>query len=235
MPKQKRHDRRLRWGDGWVEERVIGDQQTRYVARWPELRSDGRRRWRGKTFGSLAAAETHLRDVADKMISGRYVAPSDATVEGIVREWFDRGISGWKGSTITTYRMLITRMIVGYLGKTRAVDMTLGKAQQWIDQLGKAKLSPRTIRLAVRLVVGAFDDAIRFGIVTVNPIRGVKLPPLIDAPMQTWDDVDVRRVFTKIRTEPMWFALYRLAIATGIRPGELRVCAGQTSISRRAP
>jgi hypothetical protein len=61
---------------------------------------------------------------------------------------------------------------------------------------------------------------------TVNPSAGVKRPRILPSRHVPWSASDVRLMLAELATEPMWNALYRTALQTGMRPGELMALRG---------
>lgn len=225
MPKRSfvRHDRRLRWGDGWIEPRTATDGTPRWRARWIEVDATGREHKRSATFGSVHDAEQHLHSVTDRMASGRYVPPSDLTVTELIAQWIERGAYGWKPSTVAVHRQKARHQVIPLLGSVKVISLTTGRVQHWIDQLVKQGLAANTIDKAVQCLNGAFLDAVRLSIVPSNPVTGTRRPPTRQPPLTIWSPEEVQRVLASLVNDPLWFAAYRLALATGMRPGELRV------------
>lgn len=217
------NDRRLKYGDGWIEPRANRAGEPRFLARWEVVAPDGTRERRSKQFLTEADAEAFLRETADAISNGTYVAPEKMTVCELVAAYLERGAYEWKPSTLATYRQRAKAIIEPYLGTVRAVDLKAPRVQHWVDQLVKAKLAANTIDGAVRVLNGTYDDAVRLGIVTVNPVTGTRRPSLRQAPVEVWSADEEKRVLASVGDDPMWEAAYRLALATGVRPGELRV------------
>jgi integrase len=69
---------------------------------------------------------------------------------------------------------------------------------------------------------GAFTAALQLGLVEKNPVTGTKKPAIRRKEMVTWSQEHVRKVIDCLSDDPMYQALYALALSTGMRPGELR-------------
>lgn len=216
----QRHDRRLRWGDGWIEPRTNVSGDVRFVARWPEERATGDRVWRGKTFDSQGDAERWLAKKADDKAAGRPLDRRDLTVSAMVSEWIERR-HNVKAATRVNYRKHLKGAILPAFGKTLAADLTPHQVQRWVDTLVKSGLAAGTIHVIVAVIKGAYKDAIRLRIVEANPASGVTLPRIQRTEMVTWSAEDIALAMTHLRDQPLWRTLYRVALATGIRPGEL--------------
>lgn len=215
-------DRRLRRGDGWTEQRTDAKGTVYYLARWRTHDDFGRTTKHAKRCTSLNEAEAHLRTVADEISAGRYVPPSQITVTELIAQWIERGAYSWKPATVAVHRQKSRSQIEPYLGQLRAVEVTTPRVQHWIDALSRKGFAPNTIDKAVQTLNGAFNEALRLGIVTTNPVKGTKRPSIKRVPLITWSEADVAKVIHALQDEPLWDAAFRLALVTGMRPGELR-------------
>jgi integrase len=213
----------LKWGDGWIVCRTTANGEKRFFANWREPQPDGTRKKRAKQFPTQAAAEAHLRDVADRRDRDGYVAPDRLTVADLVAGYLARGAYDWGTATRAAYRQRADVHVLPDLGNGLAVDLTAPRVQHWVDRLVKRGLAPNTIDGAVRVLLGAYKEAVRLGIVPSNPVAGTKRPAIRQAPVAVWTEVEVKRVLDAVAGEPMWNAVYRLALTSGLRPGELRV------------
>jgi integrase len=210
------NDRGLRWGEGYVTPR--GDK---FQARWPETQRNGAVKWRAKSFSSNDDAEEHLRTVARAKRTGRYAPPSELTVTDLIAEHIERARDRLTPRAIVTYQDRARRMIEPQIGSRRVADLRSLDVQRWVDQL-RATYQPSTIRAAFAVLSGACREAVALGIIDRNPTIGVRHPTQWRPPMQTWTEDQARRVLTIVDRDPIFGALYHVALATAMRPGELR-------------
>lgn len=217
MARPPARDRALPWGSGFIEARPQADGTTRWQARW----RDGDR-WRARTFRDRDDAEDHVRDVGRAKRDGRYASPVDITVSQLIADWLMRGAGDWSASTYAAYRQRTTVHVLPALGNQRVTALTTPRIQAWIDGMQRAGLAAQTIDGIVRALTGPLNAAVRLGVIGRNPAHGVKRPSIKPTPHATWTAAEVTRVMAVIADEPMWTALYRVALATALRPGELR-------------
>jgi integrase len=107
------------------------------------------------------------------------------------------------------------------LGSVKAVDLDPARMQYMVDTMRKAGRSPSVIRATVRIISTTYRQAIVLKIVTENPATGIVLPRYTPAARDTWTADDIDKILTTLRTDAKWMAVYRLCLATGIRPGEM--------------
>lgn len=216
--RQRRQADGLKWGEGWIKERARADGSTAYQACWLD---DGETE-RAKTFPSRDAAENWLRDQLRAKRDGRYAPPSDLTVRRLIEDWLARGAARWRPNTVYNYRERAEHQIYPELGSALAASLTTPRLQHWVDGLHRSGLAPTTIRFAVTVLKIALREAAAIGLIPANPAVGLRLPAQRRAPSPTWSLDEASRVIAAVADEPMWNALYRLALASGMRSGELR-------------
>lgn len=218
----------LAWGEGQLREFVRQDGSIRVQAAWWETQPGGKRRLRRQSFSHADAdvardeAEDFLRQRRRDRRDGRYLAPTDMTVEDVVLAHIERGKGRWKESTYATYRQRAFSRIIPFLGSVRVVELTTARIQYWIDMCAREGSHAKTLEESVRLLSGALKSAARLGIVRHNEAQGVEVPTAEPTPHRTWTNAHIAQVLATAATEPMEHALYRVALFTGARPGELR-------------
>jgi integrase len=207
----------IRYGEGYVQPRG-----KRWQARWTETRPDGTVRSPAKSFATQDEAVDFLREIAQKKRDRAYVARDGLTVTAMTIEYMARGALRWSTNTTATYTNTARTHIDPTLGTMNVHDLTGGDVQRWVDQLTRSGLSASVIENALHIVSGAYREGMRFGTVSRNPAVGVKPPPRPRVQMNTWTAEEARTVLADPQETIQLRALYRLALTTGMRPGELR-------------
>jgi integrase len=194
-----------------------------YVARWLEGEA-----YRSKVFRdpdadtALEAAEQFIRDRDRALRVGRHIPPAEMTVMDLVNQYLARGESRWSPNTYATYCQRTRACIEPRLGSVRLQSLTTSQIQHWIDQLVRDGWSPEVVVSSSLLLGSAFKEAVRLGILSANPAAGVRRPKIARKHHVTWTAEEARLALAEVADEPRWNAVYRLALATGMRPGELR-------------
>ncbi len=168
-------------------------------------------------IGFVASASDFLR--ARARTGG---TPADLTVNGLVEEMLERSASRLSARTILTYRTRAETMIAPYLGSKRLLDVTTLDIQRWVDRLGRDGYQPATIHAAVAVLHSCLRDAAVLGMIDRNIAQGIRRPGIQRIRRQEWSPDQVRRFLAVVRGDELYGALYHVALATGMRPGELR-------------
>ena len=91
--------------------------------------------------------------------------------------------------------------------------------QTFYSSLSEKGLSPRTIRFTHSVLASAFKQAVRWRMLAHNPCDSVELPRKAGKEMQSLTPAEAT-CFLKEAASDRWFALFVLALATGLRPSE---------------
>jgi len=220
-PRKKSSGRK--YGEGHITVRLTKAGVPRYAARWYEPVPGDKPRLAIETFGTMDEAEDHLRAVARAKRDGRYVSTSTLTVQQLIDDHLQRNKTGWKGATYATYRQRAYTHIIPALGTLKVVELTPARLQSWVDGLVRSgKVAPKTVEESKRVISAALNAAVRLDIIRSNPASAVRIPSQGATTHNTWTELEVAKVLAAVADDPMYHAVYRVILLTGMRPGELR-------------
>jgi integrase len=183
------------------------------------------RRWTLGTILSVqATARRFLRYVDD---SQRHVP----TLGEYLETWLDLcQTRGLRAATIASYRATLRLHVSERLLATRIDRVTSQALNDLYGYLlrsgrkhGEGGLSARTVRYVYTLLRRAYADAVRLGIVEINPVDSTDPPSVRSArarPRAPWTPEELKRFLSAARCDPL-YAAYHLAAATGMRRGEI--------------
>lgn len=214
MPKKPKNPlRELPHGAGSVRPRNDGFQ-----ARWFD--ETGERH--SRQFATSDEANDFLRERHRNRRDGRPVTLATLTVSDLIRDWLDRGRDDWRPATYATNRRYAELHTIPAIGHVRADTLDTLRVQQWIDQMRRDGLSAHFIANCTRVVSSSYRQAMQIGLVRTNPVTGTKRPTVRKPDIVTWAASDIATVDMALADFPLWQAVYRVALTTGMRPGELR-------------
>jgi integrase len=178
--------------------------------------------YRTKRDASAAAAAL-LTDAA----RGRYVAPGKLTVAGyLLGEWLpSRETADISPNSRDVEAIIVRAWIVPHLGEIQLQKLTardLDRLYLTLRQRGGRDGRPlrgKSVRNAHALLSKALKDAVRRGHLAVNPVLD---PPARDDSVDriAWTRAETR-AFLAVASDDRLGAIWRLALATGARRGEL--------------
>lgn len=181
--------------------------------------ADGRRVWR------RAKTEAEAKRIQRSLVEARELDldPTRQTLGAWLRSWIeslrDAKRQRLAPRTLDHYEMIVERHIIPALGSLPLTKVTERRIQAWLDA---SDGSPRTIhhhRAVLRL---ALNRAVRQRLLSHNPAAG----KAIELPDADWHGAkplttDEARALLTSSKESRWHPLWRLAIVTGLRYGEL--------------
>jgi integrase len=189
--------------------------------------TDGRRDQRQVGgFPTRKLAEAALALALTSQQRAEWVAPSKATVQEFVVGWLDAIRAELAVPAFANYRVLMSTYVIPRLGQVRLVDLTPRRVQACYAELlasGKRDgtgLSPRSVMLVHKVLHRAFEDAVRWNELPRNPLDAVKGPRVERRELRVWNAAEARRFLEFVRDDRL-FALWLVALNTGMRRGEL--------------
>ncbi|MHB9112922.1 MAG: tyrosine-type recombinase/integrase [Thermoleophilia bacterium] len=192
----------------------------------------GKKRYKYMTVrGRRKDAEKVLQTELHRVNSGMpLILPEKGRVT--VRQHFETWLESYarmatRPTTFESYRFLVKKYIIPALGDLRLEQLQPQHLQRlYAEKLsrgradGQGGLSPRTVQyLHVRIKQG-LKYAVKWGLVGRNVAELVDPPRQVKKEMKTLTVAEVQTFLAAMRTDRL-FALWRLALGTGMRRGEL--------------
>lgn len=183
---------------------------------------NGKRLYKAQTVhGTKREAETFLAGLLREIGTGTYVAPSNTTLGDFLARWLeDYARASTRPSTYTSYRLHVRVHIAPDLGHVPLAKLTPLHLQRLYRKHLDAGLAPATVRRIHAVLHRALKTALKWGLVSRNVADAVELPKLTRPEMTVLDADGARRLLEAARGDRL-YALWLLALATGMRQGEL--------------
>jgi integrase len=179
--------------------------------------ADGRRVWR------TAHSQREADRIRRQLVEARELDldPTRQTLEGYLRSW----ISGLRSArhqrirprTLDHYALIVERHIIPALGGLKLSAVTTRRIQAWLDA---DDASPQTVRHHHAVLRRALNVAVRQRLLPYNPATSVELPTVRRDKADPLTLEEARQLLEATRED--WLGpLWRLALVTGMRQGEL--------------
>jgi integrase len=208
----------------------IRRKQTAKGVRWyvSILDEDGTEHARGGYATKRAATTAAAALLTDAERVGLVPTTTTTLADYLLGEWLSSSaVANLSVTTRDTYRTTIEKWIVPHIGglplqKARARDLDrLYKTLADHGGRGGRKLRGKTVRNVHVLLSKALGDAVRRGYLVANPVLAVDPPGRDDSVERAaWMPEDVR-TFLEVASSDRLAGIWRLALATGLRRGEL--------------
>lgn len=203
-------------GEGGITKRADGRLQVRVTM------PNGRRVYRMVPAMKDGRIQRRLAErIQRELVEARAadLDPSGQTLEAYLRSWL-RGLADDRRAkvrprTLEFYTMIVEQHILPTLGRIRLDRLGERQIQSWLDA---EPGSPRSIHHYRAVLRRALNIAVRLRILPRNPAIAVELP---DADGFTGDPLSIEESRALFAVGDRLSALWRLAVFTGLRQGEL--------------
>lgn len=205
------------YGDGGITKRKDGRLQVAVVVDGRRLYAMVPKRLTGRE--ARKRAEQLRAELVAKREAG--LDPSGQTVEVFLRSWIE-GLHDARNQrvrprTLDHYRLVVERHLIPALGDRRLDRLSVRDVQRWLDSDAGA---PRTVHHHRAVLRRALNVAVRQRLIDRNPAVPVELPAAPDSGGHPLTDDEANRILA-VTADDRLHALWRLAIVTGLRQGEL--------------
>lgn len=189
--------------------------------RWRAQISAGDGKRRSATFKTQREALDWKNRVLADLARGAPLPEGQQTVKAYLADWLEsKRAQGLVPGTITIYERHIRLYIVPVIGRVRLDKLQPQHIQQVLSAARGKGLASSTIKSVYGILSAALKVAMRQGAVLRNVSELVDSPRRTRREMLAWTPEQARAVREAVRGE-RYEALYVLALATGMRQGEL--------------
>lgn len=166
-------------------------------------------------------AQDKLRAAQRDLDAGLDLSAERQTLAQYVERWLSASVKpSVKVKTYEGYESILRVRVVPRLGRKLLARLTPLDVQALYADLEVAGLSDRSIHHTHRVLRLALSQAVRWGLIGRNPCDGATPPRPRRAEMHVLTQAQVAVFLEATRDHPS-YALYVLAITTGMRQGEL--------------
>ena len=186
----------------------------------------GARRVRYHTFkGTKRDAEIKLANLIAENSKGQYVDTSKVTVADFIERWQrDWAESHVSAKTFERYAELLRNHVVAHIGDVQLQKLRAIHINELYGALLRGKerkaLAPRTVGHVHRVLHRALGHANRWGLVQQNVAALVTPPRVASTEIGAASPAQVQTVLERLEGRSV-FPIFMLALATGMRRGEL--------------
>jgi integrase len=180
-------------------------------------------------FKTKGAAQAHLNGIMSRVQEGSWQPDKPITVKELLNDhWFPaQKTRDLRPSTLWQYRNVIDAWIVPNIGGIKVAALTPAVVNEMVDTLRTAKssrglegLSTRSAQLTVQVLKSACAWALVNGLLTRDPVGGIKRPRSKARVMQVWDTEQAKTFLDHTKNDRLAFA-WSLALTRGLRRGEI--------------
>ena len=178
----------------------IVKRKSKYSVVYTCVDENGVKRQKWETFSSHADAKKRKAQVEFQQSTGTFIVPSAKTVKELLDDYVSiYGVNTWALSTYEGHKGIIDNYIVPLIGDIKLDDITPRMMDKFYQSLltvksvprpyCKAKneyISPRQIREIHKILRNAFNQAVKWELMSRNPVANATLPKCEEKPREIW-------------------------------------------------
>lgn len=205
---------------GYIQKR--GSKYSFQVTVGYDKRTGKRIRKRVSGFFRKEDAEKAMNKLIAEIEAGEYQEPDQTSFEDYLKAWLYTKRNTLETGTIKSYQHSIDLHINEYLGHVTLADLRVDMFDTFYDHLyNEKKLSAATIRKMHHSICKAsLNSAVKKGKLKMNPAALADLPASKTPAIKVWDRDEVKH-FLKVAEGTQYYIAFHLALATGMRQGEI--------------
>lgn len=172
---------------------------------------------------SVKEIQEQMEELKYKMKHGIHCRPKEIRVN----EWFNTWIDEYKSiqcksQTILFYQNTYKRYIRDVIGCRKITDIKPVMLQKIINTLYRENFSVTTIKSVQTLLNGMFSQALKDGMIVINPAMNLTLPRFRDKKPKERRVMSQEEtaIFLNYAENSVYYDYYRLALCTGMRINE---------------
>ena len=195
---------------------------------------NGNKRQKWETFDTNAEAKKRKLQVEYEQETGIFIPPSAKTVNDLLEEYMSiYGVNTWAMSTYESRKSLIANYIRPIIGDMKLEDVTPRIMDKYYRDLLSVKavstkfvkarheyLTAHTVREIHKTLRNAFNQAVKWELMTRNPVEHATLPKEEHKPRDIWT-IDVLLKALEVCDDDILKLAINLAFSCSLRMGEL--------------
>jgi integrase len=179
---------------------------------------DGRRM--SHTAPTQAEIRRWIKEITGQIEAGLTYDAAQTMLNEFLTGWLAQKKTALRTATYQQYDWLAKTHIIPELGKFKLQEITPARVQKFYDDMLTRGVGVRAIRVTHGVLHGCMNHAARLGLMARNPCAVCILPKQENKEMAVWTESHVSQFLITVKGHRNEI-LYHLALATGMRRGEL--------------
>ncbi|MDD4509330.1 MAG: site-specific integrase [Oscillospiraceae bacterium] len=212
----------------------IVKRKSKYSVVYTCADENGAKKQRWETFSTNAEAKKRKAQIEFQQSTGTFIAPTAKTLCDLLEEYVSiYGINTWALSTYDARRGLIDNYINPLIGDMKLDDITPRLMDKFYKDLQTVKAKPRpyqkpqhefvsarTVKEIHKLLRNAFNQAVKWELMSRNPVLNATLPKCEAKPREIWTADTLFKALEVCDDDLLALAL-NLAFSCSLRMGEM--------------
>lgn len=168
------------------------------------------------------------KEVQDKLLKlqndvskGTLVNIDKISVGEFLCRWLEDSVkNSVRPSTFARYELVIRKHVIPYIGDIQLKHLSVLHMQSFYSQLERENCPSRTRQMTHVILKRALSQAVQWGQILRNPCEFLAKPKVPKRAIRYWDRHEIE-LFLKTAKGNRLYALFVLAVTTGLRQGEI--------------
>jgi len=176
----------------------------------------------GQSFKTKREAQEWLRQMLDEIDYGLTFNAAQIKLDEFMEEWLVSVEPTLRFNTHKQYCQITRQHILPFLGELKLREIKPGQIQRLYNQMVKKGYGLRTVQLIHTVLHRSLVHAVKLGIMPRNPADATTPPKPKPKEMKFYDETQAQKMLITAKAKnDRFYALYHLAVSTGMRQGEL--------------
>lgn len=163
-----------------------------------------------------------LNQTLRQMEVGLTFQGANTILKDYMKEWVKSVRSSLRLTTWVQYDQIIRDYIIPGLGSIKIKDLRPGQIQEFYNRSVDTGVGLRTVQVTHAVLHRALNQAVKLGMLSRNPASVTDPPKVKQKEMMFYDEYQVHKLLIASQvSDERYFALYKLAVTTGMRQAEL--------------
>ncbi|AQZ46304.1 phage integrase family protein [Paenibacillus larvae subsp. larvae] len=175
-------------------------------------------------FRTLAEAQEAAVRIQSELLNGTYVEPTKLTVGDFLLDFVENTLKYEVAPNTYEQRLaFVKNHIIPNIGNLKLIDLSPSHVQKFYNDLRQI-YGAGYVQNIGNLLSKAFAQAVKWNIISRNPVPLVKKPSLSrkNTKMKTWTVEEQKKFLAYAFEGPrLYYVLFLLALTSGMRKGEL--------------
>lgn len=212
----------------------IVKRKKKYSVVYSYLDESGKKHQKWETFDNSTEAKKRKAEIEFEQENGTFTVPTAKTVNDLLDEYFAiYGVNNWAMSTYESRKSLMSHYVKPFIGELQLSALNTRVMDQYYRSLQRVKtvvvnnvqpkseyLTPHTIREIHKVLRTAFNQAVKWELMTKNPVVNATLPKVETAPRDIWTADILFQAIDVCEDDILKLAL-NLAFSCSLRMGEM--------------
>lgn len=212
----------------------IVKRKSKYSVVYTCTDENGVKRQKWETFSTNAEAKKRKAQIEFEQSTGTFIVPTAKTVKDLLDDYVSiYGVNTWALSTYEGHKSVIDNYIVPIIGDVKLADITPRMMDKFYQSLLTVKSKPRKfggcrnefisarqVREIHKILRNAFNQGVRWELMSRNPVANATLPKYEEKKRDIWDSETLFRAI-ELCTDDLLKLAINVTFSASLRMGEL--------------